>query len=346
LIRRSRLLSGEGQVTVRAGEVVEPDQIVVRGPILGEPVVVGLADELGVDALEVDRYLQRRPGEELTEDSILATRSGPLGFRPRVVRAPVAGLFRDYIRESGELVLLPTSKAEEVVSAVFPGTVVDIVPRRGVVVESTALRAEGLVGCGDVAPGTLAVLGDGPDYLLRPENLNTDSAGKVLLVGRINAEAAGAAKRAGVVGVVAGSCRTDEWERISQRDGGPGVVILEGLGGDGLSRFSWNGLKPYDGRTVILDGSPASPEADWPELVIPVGASPDPDAIHGVTLASGAMVRITSGPLAQRIMEVIRVGRHPTFLESGHDHPWIEVLVDGQRHRLSQYAVEFVAPSR
>ncbi len=341
-VRRSRLLKSDGRIVARLGERVGPDRVVARGPKEIEPIVMNLAQELGVAVREVSRYLQCRPGVRVGLDQVLATRGGPLGFRTRIARAPVAGTVREILEETGELVLIPEA-VEDVVTALLPGEVDGHVGRRGVIIRTMALQAQGLAGTGPLVSGTLAAIGQTADHDLDAADLGAMVRGSVLLVGKISADSVVAANHAKVAGIVAGTCTSAEWKKIKRLEVCPSIIVLEGFGDAGLSALAWNGLSRCAGWNVALDAARAHPEADWPELLIPVEASTEgTDTAAGLT--AGSLVRVSRGPLAPRIFEVVRVGRYPVRLGSGIEHPWVEIMVDGRRHRVSQRAIESVAP--
>lgn len=341
-VRRSRLLQSDGRLVVHIGERVGPDRVVARGNKEVEPIVLNLAQELGVPVKEVGRYLQCRPGASVGLDQVLATRGGPLGFRPRIARAPVAGTVREILEDTGELVLIP-EVAEESVSALLPGEVVGYVGRRGVIVRTMVVRAEGLLGIGPLVSGALRPIGQTADHDLGAADLGPSVREAVLLVGRITADLAIAAFHAKVAGVVAGTSSPEDWGKIVRSGTIPSILILEGLGATGLSSLAWNGLSRCAGWSVVLDASSEHPEASWPELLVPVEAPFETDQPPN-DLAPGALVRVCRGPLAPRVFEVVRVSRYPSRLGSGIEHPWIDIVVEGRRQRVSQRAIELVAP--
>lgn len=341
-VSRSRLLRNDGRIVAHVGERVGPDRVVARGTKPVEPIIVNLAQELGVPVKEAGRYLQCRPGASVGLDQVLATRGGPLGFRPRIARASVAGTVREVLEETGELVLIPEAM-EEVASALLPGEVVAHVGRRGVVVQTMALRAEALVGVGPLVTGALLPIGQTADHDLGAADLGPAVRGAILLVGKISADAVVAAYHGKVAGIVAGTCPLEAWSKISRSDTAPSVVILEGFGETGLSSLAWSGLGRCAGWSVVLDASREHPEASWPELLVPVEAPADVDPLPS-DLTAGALARVCRGPLSPRVFEVAKVGRFPTRLGSGIEHRWIEIVVEGRRERVSQRAIELVAP--
>lgn len=343
-LTRSRLLDVDGRVVVRPGEKVDPEQVVARGPRKVAPLVINLAAELGVAPRDCARYLQRRVRESVVLDQVVASRGGPLGFRPRVVRAPVAGVIREMLEETGELLLEPEVDETEI-TAVFPGSVLSIVGRRGITLETVALRAEGLAGIGPLVSGALLPVGPTADHALAAEDLDERVRDTILLVGRIEADAVVAASHAKVAGLVAGTCTTAEWERIQKLAAHPSIVLLEGFGEHGLSALAWDGFRPYGGRIAVLDPHPHHVEANWPELVLPVGADAS-DQPGPLELGPGAWVRICQGPHAPRVAEVARVSQLPSLLACGLEHRWVEVVLDGRRERVSQQAIELVATTR
>src|SRR5512144_53541 len=98
LVRRERRLPVPGEVLVKAGQRVEPNDIIAQSTIASEPVRVDIASALELSPAAAARRLLVSPGTEVAQGDLLAQRSGT---GSRSARSPVVGVFAGYDPDSG-----------------------------------------------------------------------------------------------------------------------------------------------------------------------------------------------------------------------------------------------------
>src|SRR5947209_6403430 len=98
LVRRERRLPVPGQATVRAGQRVEPSEIVAETTLTAAPVRVDIATDLGVHPASVPKRLLANTGAQVERGQVLAQKGG---IGTRVSRSPVAGTFTSYDPATG-----------------------------------------------------------------------------------------------------------------------------------------------------------------------------------------------------------------------------------------------------
>ena len=71
-IRRKRVLPTDGKVLVRAGQNVNPTDVIAQADLNPEHVVLDVSRALGVSANQAKDYVQRDVGDEVSEGSTIA----------------------------------------------------------------------------------------------------------------------------------------------------------------------------------------------------------------------------------------------------------------------------------
>src|SRR6266568_4627413 len=134
LVRRERRLPVPGEVLVRAGQRVEPSDVIAQSMLTSEPQPVDIAADLDLSPGATARRLLVSPGARVEQGGTLAQK-GRAGSRAS--RSPVAGTFTGYDASSGVGLI---SMAPEPVSvhAHLKGIVTDLIPYYGAIVETPA----------------------------------------------------------------------------------------------------------------------------------------------------------------------------------------------------------------
>src|SRR4051794_28617464 len=90
LVRKERLLPVAGDVLVRTGTRVEPDDIVASALVPQPPVIVDLARLLDETPARTAKLLARQPGQDVEAGDVLASRRGLFSMAGQV-KSPVSG---------------------------------------------------------------------------------------------------------------------------------------------------------------------------------------------------------------------------------------------------------------
>ncbi len=326
-VRRERFLPVTGEVLVRAGQHVDASDIVARAHVPTGHAIVDVGRYLGVPALQADRYLSRKRGDEVKRGTVLAERRTTLGLQSRVARAPAAGT----IIATGEgRVIIETAYDTIEVRAGIPGIVANLSPGLGVVVETSAALIQGVWGTGGQEFGVMQVLSEEHDQPLPAEAISVSHRGMIIVGGRgLDTEVLRRAREYHVKGLILGSLSTDLIGEVSSL--GVPVVLIEGVGDRAMAAPAFTLLKTNAGREVTLDARPGDRlEGSRPEVVIPLPSASHlpPLPLVGEALAAGKRVRALRAPYAGAVGVVARLLSNPVLLPSGLRAPAARVDLD------------------
>ena len=295
LLRRERRLPVPGDVLVRAGQRVEPSDIVAESNIAPDPTRVDIAAELGLSPAATSKRLRATVGQPVEQGAVLAQRGG---IGSRVARAPIAGVFSGFDPATG--IGLITAPSEHVsVHAYLKGIVTDLIPYYGAIIETPAILIRGIFGIGGEQHGVLKVTVSSHDEALAEDVIDARlTYGLALGGGEVTAAALNQAIKVGARGVIAGSIRSSELDKFlghninntSAHHGNPGeptgsspwrlgatnhgwdfpptppgvpspvppdfvLVITEGFGSVPMSARTFETLAAYDGQQIALNGT-------------------------------------------------------------------------------------------
>lgn len=314
-IRRERLLPVTGEVLVDIDTRVEPMTVVARAEIPGRYLILDLAQTLGVPPDGVDKYLQARPGQPVAAGETVAIRRVGLGLFSRVVRAPQAAAVAAV---GGGRMLMETVGKPVELRAYLPGTVVNVVPDQGVVIETVGALIQGAWGVGPESFGVLKVLVDDPDQPLQARAIDVSCHGAVLVGGStMDQDALQQALELQVRGIVIGGLDTALVEMAKQMPFP--IIATEGFGQAPMAGPIFQLLRTNGGREAAVSGRTRSRwNAVRPEIVIPlpVRTAPAPQP-PGAPLKEGVEVRVTRGPMKGAVGTVNQLPTETATLETG-----------------------------
>lgn len=322
VIRRQRVMPMPGKVVARAGQKVGATDTVAEANLYPEYLLLDIARGLGISAEQTDRYIQCQAGDQLAEKDIVA---GPVGLAKRVVRSPRAG--KVMIVADGQ-VLLEVSQPPFQLKAGFPGEVVELIPERGVVIESAGALVQGVWGNGKIDAGQLLVLAKAPDHEIQPSDLDTSARGWVVLAGYCqDAEVFKTVNELPLRGLILGSMEASLIP-VAAKSSIP-IIVLEGFGHRPIGAISHKLLASLERRDVALNAEAwnvftgAKPEVFFPAAV-PSTVTPTPDFV----------------PLS--VNQQVRIVRAPYFGETGtvQEFKGVTVFPSGLRARAALVRLE------
>jgi hypothetical protein len=275
IIRRQRIMPVAGKVLVRAGQKVGATDTIAESNLTPEYLLLDIARGLGVPADRTDRYVQCQVGDLLAEKDIIA---GPVGLARRIVRASCSG--KVVVVGDGQL-LLEISGQPFQMKAGLPGEVVELIPERGVVIESAGALLQGVWGNGRVDSGQLSVLAKTPDHEIKPTDLDVSSRGAVVLAGYCSlVEVIKALEELTLHGLILGSMDA-RLVPLAAKSPVP-IIVLEGFGRRPIGGASHKLLVSLERRDVALNAenwnvlTGEKPEIFFP-AVVPSSVTPAPD---------------------------------------------------------------------
>lgn len=312
VIRRQRMLPISGTVLVRAGQKVEPTEVIARAILEPKHIVLDIARGLGVARNEAGKYIQRQAGEEIEAGSTIASRPG---LASRVVRAPVT--CRLVAISQGEVMLEVATEPYQLLAGV-PGVILKIEPDRGALIETTGAWLQCVWGNEKIDNGPLQVLAESPDHELNAEQVSLSQSGSVLLAGHCNnLSALEAGIEIPISGLILGSLST-KLIPAAKKLPFP-VVVLEGFGIRPINQKAFKLLSTSGGRDVTLNAQSWNRfDGTRPEIIIPLdtgGDSSQPMEVDNLT--AGKEVRIVSSPYPGQTARVARIFEKPQVFPSG-----------------------------
>jgi hypothetical protein len=299
-IRRERVLPMPGRVVVRRGQKVNPVDAIAEANLAPEHILLDIARGLGVQASELDQYIQRAVGESVSEGDIIA---GPVGVARRVVRSTHSGRV---ILIRGGKVLLEVESPPFVLRAGLQGVVTSLIPEHGAVIEATGALIQGVWGNGGVDYGLLHVLAKTPDDLLVPDQLDVSMRGSVILAGFCGeAEALKAAGDLPLRGLILASMASSLIPLATKME--YPIVIVEGFGLLPMNSSAFELLSTSDRRDITLNAVKYDRFANTrPEIVISLPtAESASEPRESLVFSPDQKVRIVRAPYKSQIGTIV-----------------------------------------
>jgi hypothetical protein len=359
VLRKERTLPLKGDVVVRPGDQVRADQVVARTELPGNVHSVNVANILSVLPDEVPSKMEKKEGEPVQKDDILARSSSLFGIFKSVVKSPITGKVESVSHVTGQVLLREPSIPVEV-DAYVDGKVVEVRAGEGVVVETHGAFIQGIFGVGGETFGTIEMAVPNCDDVLDADAVSAQHAGKIIIGGSmVTAAALEKAASLGVKGVVSGGIDDATIKAFlgyeigvaitGTEERGLTVVITEGFGKIRMADATFALFRSLVGKKASMNGATQiRAGVIRPEVVVPLldrEAKGGPvDAVVAGGLAIGTKVRIIREPHFGRLGRVVDL---PAPLEKLTSETLVRVLHvelegDSQRHMLPRANVEII----
>lgn len=362
LARIERQLPHPGEVVVRVGQRVEPDDVVAWAFVPAAPQIVNLARTLMIPPSRVKRALLHEIGAQVAQGAPLARSSR---FGGRVCPAPVSGVLAGVDEATGYITIVPEPTRYEL-SATVRGVVMEVMPYEGVRIETPAAQVYGIFGIGTSQYGVLRLLVTDPAEPITEEMINPRSAYAVIIGGSgISAAALRQAVQQQVRGIIVGGIDEAElraflgaagyaaWEigppnwQIPATPLPPGdlvVVVTEGFGNRPMSQPLFELLASHDGKEALVEGSTRLWNgAQRPRVVIPLSTRTTGLSIEAPRPAvrPGALVRVLHQSCLGALGQVRAISSTPRRLPSRVRTPAASIVLDdGSMITAATIAVE------
>ncbi len=366
LARIERLLPYPGEVLVRVGQRVEPEDLLARAYVPGTPHIINVAQTLMIAPSDVPRAMRREVGNKVAQGDVLARTSSVFG---RTCTTPISGEIASVDRETGYVTISPDLE-EYLLHASVRGVVMEVLPNRGVRLETPAAQVYGVWGFGAERAGVLRLMVTDPSEMLTPEMIDARSAYAILIGGSgITAVALRRAVQEQVRGVIVGGIDEhelrqflgDELFDLWRTNGGTWnmpaqhvtqhteltLVVTEGFGTHTMSTPLFELLADHDRQEALIEGKTIlrSPLVR-PRIVVPIsarGANMQLDAPRA-QLRPGARVRLLDAEHLGAVGRVRTASLTPRRLLSGVRAQAVEVELEGGKIvLLPRTMVEVVA---
>jgi hypothetical protein len=356
-VRKIRRLPIKGNITVRAGDIVDYDDIVARTEIQGDPYVVKVSYLLKCEPDEMETYMVKRVGDQVKKNEVIAQFIGFFGLLKNLVMSPVDGQVESISTVSGQVIVREKPIPVEV-DAYIPGKITDVLPREGVVIESNAAFIQGIFGVGGEAHGELATVAESPEEVLTPDHVKTEHKGKIILGGSIaTGDALQKAVSTGVKGIVVGGIENADLRKIVGYDIGVAItgfenigltlIVTEGFGKMNMARRTYDLLNTFEGKIAHINGeTQIRAGVIRPEIIIPHD-HPVTDQVgserHAGGMIVGTTVRVIREPNFGKLAKVISL---PSELQKTESESLVRVveieLEGGQKVSVPRANVEII----
>ena len=311
-IRRQRVLPANGRVLVHAGQKVSPTDVIAETSLTPQHALLEVYRTLGLLPSQVDQYIQAKMGDRVNKGDVIA---GPVGVLSRVVHAPQDG--KIVAIGEGQVLMELDSPAYQL-RAGLAGTVVDLVPERGAVIETTGVLVQGVWGNDQADKSLLSVLSHSPEDGLTAAQLDVSQRGAVVLSGVCPNEAAlQAAIDLPLRGLILGSMPS-RLIPLAFKAPFP-IILIEGFGRMPMNQVAYTLLSTNEQREVIVNSLACDRASGLrPEVVIPLPTgSPIPPPPETETFAPGQTVLIRRGGNAGQAGTLVSVKSEKTLFPSG-----------------------------
>ncbi len=282
-IRKERRLPIKGEVLAKEGDVVSHDTTLAVTDVQGDPHLLNIAMELDVsleDGGGIESYMLKKKGDRLKKGELIAFKQSFFGLLKKEVRSPTDGSLEFFSDVTGQAVVeAPPNRVE--LKAYIPGTVVEVLPSEGAIVETQGVFIQGIFGIGGETHGELMMVAKDPGDTLTPEQITAEHSGKVIVGG---AQVTGAAVRkaveAGVKGIVVGGITFGDLQDFlgytigvaitGNEDKGLTLIITEGFGKMKMLEKTFELLKKASGSLACINGATQIRAGVMrPEVIIP-----------------------------------------------------------------------------
>ncbi|MBI5832615.1 MAG: hypothetical protein HZB16_09960 [Armatimonadetes bacterium] len=300
-IEKLRRLPLKGQVVVQVGAQVMPDTVIARTELPGDVALVRAADKLGITGEELLGLLTKQVGDSVAEGELLAETPGLFGrfFRSQLT-SPISGVIETITARTGNLAIRRPPRPVEL-TAYVRGTVKEVLPGEGAVIETLGALVQGIFGIGGERHGTLSAEAGA-------------QAGSIIIVpGQVSLAAYRHACDLGAVAIVGGSVLDSDLRAILGRDIGVAItgeedvpaslLVTEGFGDVAMAKRTWALLSGLFGRQASVSGATQiRAGVIRPEIIVP-----DPELVLTDTIGSTASEQVLDAGTA------IRLIREPYF---------------------------------
>jgi hypothetical protein len=265
LIRRRRELPIKGLLRVKVGDQVSEGDIVAEALLPGEMRIVRVAEELGVEADEVEKALRVVEGQAIEQGALLAERQGLFGFFTSRVSAPISGVVELISKETGHIAIRSAPKPLQL-NAYLRGTVVETKDDRSLTIESHVDFIQGIFGVGGERQGKIHVLDVAPQQILAEKHLISIKKGDIVVGGcRPSISVLNTLAEIGAVGLIVGSLDDRTLQQYLGFELGIAltgdeqvpltVIMTEGFGSFAIAEHAGMLLKKSHGCHASINGA-------------------------------------------------------------------------------------------
>jgi hypothetical protein len=349
LVTRERILPLKGEVVVKVGDRVQPDDVIAHTHLPGSVESINIANLLSVPPEDIGECMLKKEGDPVRKDEVIALSKSFFGMFKSEARSPIDGTVENISSVTGQVLLRGAPQPVQV-KAYLKGEVVEVYPHEGVAVRTWASFVQGIFGIGGETNGELMIVCANPNDILSDEKISATCAGKIIVGGSlVTVSALGRAVTVGAKGIVVGGIDDRDLRDFlgydlgvaitGQEEKGITLVVTEGFGKIAMARRTFDLLKKNEGKLACLNGATQiRAGVIRPEVVIPIErpvndtVSEEPGALSG--LAVGSTVRVIRQPYFGKLGVVTALPPDLQVLESGSAARVLEIEFRDKTHAV------------
>ena len=243
---------------------VEPETIVAQAFIPGRPHLVAVSNQLNIEPSEFDEVMVKSVGDSVREGEVIARYSAFFGLFRGQCQSPATGTIEHISSVTGQVTIREPA-APVAVKAYISGTVTEVLPREGVVVETPAALIQGIFGIGGEGCGTLRIAVKKPTDTLTARQILDGDRGRILVGGVWSppTPCSGPAKLAWWVWSAAASWTGTSMNTWAMKSGGHhrprghslSLVVTEGFGKIPMAEKTFALFQKLAGETASINGT-------------------------------------------------------------------------------------------
>lgn len=326
-VHRNRVLPINGTVTVRRGQKVNEKDIVAEATLPAHHILIDVVQAFGLaDPKLAASYIKRNAGEMLGEHDIIAETGGLFS---RIIRTPKPGKVIS-IRDG--LVLIETEANSISLNALYPGTIVDVLPDHGVVIETSGAILEAAWGNGLTGSGPIICKTESRTEEIVFSSLEVTARGSVLVGGTCShPDILAQAAMLPVAGLVLGTMPAFMRD-LAIKQPYP-ILLLDGFGVTGMNSASWKLLFSLANKECIVNAETITGLMPQKPEIIVCGPVEDQNSASAKMFTSGQLVRIHADPYVGQTGKIERILPGTVTLPNGLKVAAASIIMDNNERK-------------
>ena len=356
-VKKIRRLPIKGKITKQVGDLLKPGDVVAKTDLPGNVQMLKVANVLNIGPADVPDVMLVAEGDKVNKGQMIAETEGLFGFFKSNVKSPIDGTVESISDVTGQIVMREAPIPVEV-DAYMYGTVKEIIPDEGVIVEADAAFIQGIFGIGGESRGTMEILVTNREQELTTDLLNESHKGKIVVGGSfVSLETYKKALSLQIAGIVVGGFNYYDLEEILGYTLGVAItgsenlvtslIVTEGFGNIRMGSRTFDLLNKENGKFVSINGATQiRAGVIRPEIVIPLQESEIPETtVHKSDdrgIGEGSLVRIIRAPYFGKMGEVVSLPPELQQMESETMVRVAEVKIDSGILNIPRANLEMV----
>ncbi len=360
LITKKRILPLKGEVIVKKGDKVKPDDVVARTHLPGPVEPMNVANILGIPPEDIHECMVKQKGDAINEGDIIARTKGFLGLKifSSECKSKIKGTVESVSNITGQVLLRGEPMPVEV-KAYVTGEVVEVFENEGVAVSTWSSFVQGIFGIGGETHGEIKIVVDSNDTVLTDKQIDESCKGKVIVGGSmVTADAIKQAIKIKAAGIIIGGFDDKDLRDFLGYDIGVAItgseeigitlVVTEGFGQINMAQKTFDLLKRHEGQLACINGATQiRAGVIRPEAIIPFSgdlhAKLDASDFRETGLDVGSPIRVIRHPYFGMLGKVTNLPPQLVELESGSKARILEVeFQDGLKAVVPRANVEML----